>query len=42
MYVEYSCSDEGICDCVCPNRDCIYHEDNRKDMKSNEQPNSRN
>ncbi len=30
--VEYSCADEHICDCNCPNRDCIHNKENRKDF----------
>jgi len=27
--VEYSCADEHICDCLCPNTDCIHHIKNK-------------
>lgn len=23
--MEYSCKDEDICDCLCPNTDCIHN-----------------
>ena len=32
MFVEYSCSDEHICDCNCPNADCIHNRNIRKDV----------
>lgn len=24
--MEYSCKDDNICDCLCPNTDCIHNQ----------------
>lgn len=32
---DYSCRDEGFCDCNCPNYDCIYHKIHNKERGSN-------
>ncbi len=29
--VEYSCSDEHICDCNCPNKDCVHNKINKRE-----------
>lgn len=43
--MEYSCKDDNICDCLCPNTDCIHNPKYKskykeKDGFNNEQHNN--
>lgn len=40
MLSAYSCHDEGMCDCICPNYDCVYHKIHNKEKDGNQQWNS--